>query len=330
MVAAVLWFIIMFPLMLGCGVASPLLTTEAKHRKAEATHRKQKARYTPPRSPNYSTVLRNQACSLVFCLLNACWHRLQDCVFGMRTRRFKQRPGRRARRSTTYYVGHSHKRGARVCRKHNKWARLICFATLFQAPVASTARTAFSSGLSKQFPIRRQFAAFDSDSVALRVDNCCTASITNSLADVVGEPISIRARIEGFTGGKALVKARCTIKWRVEDDDGRIHNVLLPNSLYSQAAPFRLLSPQHWAQQAKDHHPKREGTWCGTLSDRVELEWGQRKFKRTVLLDPATNVALFHTAPSYEKYEAYCTVIDNPNDEVAPPPVAFEVAPSYF
>jgi hypothetical protein len=101
MVVSVLWFIIMFPLMLGCGVASPLLTTEAKHRKAEATHRKHKARYTPPRSPNYSTVLRNQACSLVFCLLNVCWHRLQDCVFGMRTRRFKQRPGRRARRSTT-------------------------------------------------------------------------------------------------------------------------------------------------------------------------------------------------------------------------------------
>jgi hypothetical protein len=170
--------------------------------------------------------------------------------------------------------------------------------------VASTARTAFSSGLSKQFPIRRQFAAFDSDSVALRVDNCCTASITNSLADVVGEPIPIRARIEGFTGGKALVTARCTIKWRVEDDDGRIHNVLLPNSLCSQAAPFRLLSPQHWVQQAKDHHPKREGTWCGSLSDRVKLEWGQPKFKRTVLLDPATNVALFHRAPSYEKYEA--------------------------
>jgi hypothetical protein len=149
----------------------------------------------------------------------------------------------------------------------------------------------------------------------------------NSLADVVGKPIPIKARIEGFTGGKALVTARCTIKWRIEDDHGRVHTLLLPNSLYSQAAPFRLLSPQHWSQQANGYKPKREGIWCGTLSDRVELEWKQRKFKRTILLDPATNVALFHTAPDFKKFEAYCTIIDSQSDAIKPPPIAFQLHP---
>ena len=254
---------------------------------------------------HYTTLLRDQACLMSLCMLHACWRAIQDFIFGMRTRR-RAPTSRRARSSATYYVAPTRKRGSRIGRKRRKWARLMCFATLFQHPVASTARTAFSSGLSQPLSAQRRFAAFDCDSVALRVDNCCTASITNSLADVVGEPIPIKARIEGFTGGKALVTARCTIKWRVEDDNGRVHHVLLPNSLYSKAAPFRLLSPQHWAQQADDHHPKREGTWCGTLSDRVELERCQRKFKRTVHLDPATKMALFHTAPSYAHQVLTC------------------------
>ena len=71
--------------------------------------------------------------------------------------------------------------------------------------------TALSTPSPLSGPTRR-FAAFASDSVTLRVDNCCTACITNSLADVVGTPVPIAACIEGFTGGEALVTARCTIK----------------------------------------------------------------------------------------------------------------------
>ena len=148
------------------------------------------------------------------------------------------------------------------------------------------------------------------------------------LRPLVGEPIPIKARIKGFAGGKALVTIWCTIKWHMEGGNGRVHTVLLPNSLYSKAAPFRRLLSQHWAQQANDHQPKREGTWRGTLSNRVELEqWSQQNFKRTVLLDPTSNMALFHTAPSYDEFEASCTIIVNHHDVVAPPLIAFELHP---
>ena len=85
----------------------------------------------------------------------------------------------------------------------------------------------------------------------------------------------------------------------------------------------------HWAQQADDHHPKQEGTWCGTLNDRVKLEWCQQNFKQIVLLDPATNVAPFHTTPSYLKFEAYCSIIETHHNAVAPPLITFELYPIF-
>jgi hypothetical protein len=182
--------------------------------------------------------------------------------------------GARKNLSATYYVRWSQKRGPHMRRKRRpaqRWTKLLFLATLAQNQPA-----AFASGLSTTRPqtsnSTRRFAAFDSDLVTLRVDNCFTACITNSLADIVGTPVPIAARTEGFTGGEALVTAKCTVKWKIEDDHGRTHTIVIPNSLYSKNAPFRLLSPQHWAQQANDHQPKREGMWCGTLSDRVELE----------------------------------------------------------
>jgi hypothetical protein len=53
------------------------------------------------------------------------------------------------------------------------------------------------------------------------------------------------------------------------------------------------------------------------------LECQQRKYKHMILLDPATNVALFHTAPDYEEYEIFSSTLKNPNNE----PVAFAIHP---
>ena len=45
---------------------------------------------------------------------------------------------------------------------------------------------------------------FDTDYYPINIDNCCTASITNDLKDVVGKPVPIASRIVGFTGGQTL------------------------------------------------------------------------------------------------------------------------------
>jgi hypothetical protein len=68
---------------------------------------------------------------------------------------------------------------------------------------------------------------------------------------------------------------------------------------------------------SKQPSTKQEGTWCRTLSSIVELELQQRKFKQTILLDPATSVAIFQTAPAYAKFETFCSILNNPNDDPA-------------
>jgi hypothetical protein len=88
-VVSVMWFIVMAPLLLGYGILPPpLQLAEANHRKTETTHRKSKARYKPPAKPPWA-----KYCSMCCGVLNACWQKLQDVVFGMRTRRFKQGTG---------------------------------------------------------------------------------------------------------------------------------------------------------------------------------------------------------------------------------------------
>jgi hypothetical protein len=79
-----------------------------------------------------------------------------------------------------------------------------------------------------------------------------------------------------------------TIGWNFADDNGVPHPFVIPNSLFLiPGATSRLMSPQHWAQEAKDTYPVPHGTWCGPLDDTIVLpvQWKQRRFTRTLLLD---------------------------------------------
>jgi hypothetical protein len=116
------------------------------------------------------------------------WNQLQRSVSELCTRCPRGRSTRRTGHSATYYILHLKKRGSCVGRKRHAglcWTRtkILFLARLLAAGHPS----AFASGLSTAQCSKPshtcRFAAFDSDSVTLRIDNCCTACITNSLAD---------------------------------------------------------------------------------------------------------------------------------------------------
>ena len=65
----------------------------------------------------------------------------------------------------------------------------------------------------------------------------------------------------------------------------------------------------HLAQQADDHYPKEEGTGALTTSKNITLFWSQRRFAKTVPLDPRTNMGLTTTASSAQSYCAYCPTV---------------------
>jgi hypothetical protein len=125
---------------------------------------------------------------------------------------------------------------------------------------------------------------FDTDSLPVRVDNCSTACITNRIQDCLTVPKRIRCKVNGMGGDLSEVYS-ATIGWNFMDDNGVPHSFVLPKSLFVPGATSRLLSPQHWAQVAKDNYPLPHGTWCGTFDDTIVPQWKQRRFTKTILPD---------------------------------------------
>ena len=128
--------------------------------------------------------------------------------------------------------------------------------------------------------------AFDSDSSIINVDNCSSRTMTNCLQDMVGPLKKVNYKVLDHQGKYSTASYEGTIRWRWDDDNGRLHTHYIPKSLYVENSQGWLLSPQHWAQMAKDHHPKPHGTGTFQDDEKMVLYWGQRKFKKDNILGP--------------------------------------------
>jgi hypothetical protein len=84
---------------------------------------------------------------------------------------------------------------------------------------------------------------FDTDSIAIKVDNCASASMSPHIEDFIDAPIRCKnVRIKGFTATSSEVY-KGTIQWVIEDDRGQTHKIVLPNSYYVPQGNQRLLCP---------------------------------------------------------------------------------------
>jgi hypothetical protein len=131
---------------------------------------------------------------------------------------------------------------------------------------------------------------FDSDSFPIGVDNhpsYCYVKSPHLLDDLV---LSNEGSVDGITDGLPI-KGKGTFKFTIGDDNGRRHNICIPESLYVPGMKKCLLSPQHWAQTAAD-----KKTWMGNFDDCCILFWdgGQK----TIPFSTMTNVPSFFMAPS--------------------------------
>jgi hypothetical protein len=96
---------------------------------------------------------------------------------------------------------------------------------------------------------------FVTDSFPIRVDNCCTRTISFDILDFIADTlVSVADKaVSGFVANSntAITKIG-TISWNILDDNGTVRNIQIPNSYFVPEGTTRLLSPQHWAQQAND------------------------------------------------------------------------------
>jgi hypothetical protein len=106
--------------------------------------------------------------------------------------------------------------------------------------------------------------------------------------------------VNGIGNGLAI-KGKGTFKFSLEDNNGKIHTIKIPNSLYLPGLKQCLLSPQHWAQEVGDGQ-----TWMGNFERECVLNW-QGGGKKTVFVDPSINTPIFTTAPSSCAYHAFAT-----------------------
>ena len=122
-------------------------------------------------------------------------------------------------------------------------------------------------------------------------------------------PKCVDRKVKGIKG-HADATHRGTLKWYLEDDAGLVHVLIIQGAYLIPDVATRILSPQHLAQQANDHYPKEEGTGSLTTSKNITLFWSQRRFTKTVPLEPRTNVGLTTTAAGTRSFRAFCASLN--------------------
>ena len=103
-----------------------------------------------------------------------------------------------------------------------------------------------------------QAVQFDSDSFSIGIDNHasrCMANAPHLFEDL--HPINNVGEVNGIGNGLAI-KGKGTFEFSLKDDNGKVHTIKIPNSLYLSGLRQCLLSPHHWAQEAGDGQ-----TWMG-------------------------------------------------------------------
>ena len=121
---------------------------------------------------------------------------------------------------------------------------------------------------------------FDSDSYPIGVD--CHASRCMANSPHLFEDLKLvkMGAVEDIKQGLDI-KGVGTFKLKIDDNNGRMHEIKIPNSLYIPELRRCLLSPQFWAQEAGDNHPQPRGTCMENDDVNCVLFWGQGRFQKS-------------------------------------------------
>ena len=116
-------------------------------------------------------------------------------------------------------------------------------------------------------------------------------------------------QVDGIGSG-INIKGVVTFKFRLEDDDGQVHTIRVPNSIYVPSLKKVLLAPHHRAQVTHDITSNPRGTWMATYGNCIILYWNQGKAKRTIKMSKSTNTPTVRTASGTKNYRAYSETIE--------------------
>ena len=156
---------------------------------------------------------------------------------------------------------------------------------------------------------------FDCNSFSLLVDNGASASITNTKDDFIDTPTPVCNKVNGIFGD-AIATIKGTVKWKLEDDSGRIDSFVLKNTYLKPNAATQVLLPQHLAQEAKENFPLPAGTGEFTSNKSMILTWNQCHYKKTIPLDSKLNIGITRMASGSKKFAAFPAAQRSETEEV--------------
>ena len=149
---------------------------------------------------------------------------------------------------------------------------------------------------------------FDSDSFEIGLDSCssrCVSNKRNHFINLKSTPARFGS-LKGI-GGDATIEGIGTLRWTIEDDYGKAHQMTIPNSLYVPKSPKCLLSPQHLAQVSPT--AQRNSTYLEMRHDRGIIHWGPKgKFRRTGMINKRSNTPNIYSAPICTSFRRYSTL----------------------
>jgi hypothetical protein len=97
------------------------------------------------------------------------------------------------------------------------------------------------------------------------------------------------AQIKSFGGTRTPIQQVGTIRWVTWDDQGQQRTIIIPNSFYVPSGHTRLLSPQHWSQEAVRTGGQAQRVTCITSDTSVKLRWDGDNIIKIIPLDPTGN-----------------------------------------
>jgi hypothetical protein len=104
--------------------------------------------------------------------------------------------------------------------------------------------------------------SFDTDSFVIGIDIYASVTMGNrpdQFEDLKLHKDTDNTEVEGIKRGLAIKDTR-TFNFHIEDNEGAVHLIKIPNSKYVPELKICLLLPHQWVQEAQDKYPLPRGT----------------------------------------------------------------------
>ena len=131
------------------------------------------------------------------------------------------------------------------CRVENFVHRLKAALTIKPLPKL----VAFAAAIRLPYQVPRM--RFDTNSFAIGIDTLASIMLGNHPDQFEDLKMHNDTEEEGIKGSLDI-KGSGTFKFHIKDNEGGVHLIKIPNSTYVPDLRVCLLSPHHWAQEAKD------------------------------------------------------------------------------